>query len=1468
MAKRNKIYIDVVIDDKGTTKKVALSQKQLADAAQSAGVQVGTVDRRLKGAAQASSNSTKNFSKMAQGISGGLVPAYATLAAQLFAISAAFQFLKDAGNLQTLQAGQTAYAATTGVAMRTLTNDIIAATDAQISFQDASSASAIGVAAGLSADQLTRLGAAAKSTSIILGRDVTDSFNRLIRGVTKAEPELLDELGIILRLETAFDNYKKQMGITSGELTSFQRSQAVTNEVLEQAESKFGRILEITQVAPNNFNKLGKAFDDILITVKGFAAAVAGPFADVLIKSPTLAGAALALLVAGPLKAAIPGLQNLTEKTRDLAKASKESFSKARLELEQYSKAAKTAKLLDRGEAGEYKKLAAGDAAGALSAKNISMRGKNNPFKALSKDSKDITNQMVDDMQIAATKHKAIMKRMTEEERMAFRMMLEDIKIANNVATGQVSGRWVQTGKTMSLTFKYIEVQWKATMAKIRTAAAFTAFAVSKVFSILGWIGIIYTLYEVAKSFFTVKKAAEKVSGELQLQQKRLASLVQDYEDFAAVQKVLTEEGGSVLETYKAFGQFIGSTGTKDLETYGGAVKGSLEQFTVASAEAKKNLAEINDTMERGITIGDAFAGITPVGAAMLGVKVYDLVNAYAKQDTAQKRAGESLDEFIRRTGDKGLADYVKVLQMQKDAWDGQTDALIKSSAAGQKYMEFVKQVLDGKFNPANAADMEKTRKQFVEIGAAAAQTRNLLSDSSDKFTSLQNKLAPTTEADAFLSTVVATREVLAIIKKDNIEGYNSLKEQTDELERQFGIVTRITQRESEAAMAAASRQATFAKQNITATAFEKSILSSNLKKADLQDKINEKTAYNEQLLALTNKTYEELGSSQQEAINIRNSEIEQLKAQIKLEDVKIDQLVQQNRLKEISKQFSLDQIVAQTEFLALTKDMDDTQRDVANIEEQRRKNIDKLFNLQNQINTTLKDEKGIKRTLNSTDQDTLKRLRAEIALLVAKNTLLDNETEILERNNKLRRIAHKQAVDDIIFSTRSKRIQAGLTEGQKRRVEILLEQEKLERTIRNYETEIAELNTAINENKTNSLTSDQESLDIARAKRAEAELELGIILRTQEAFEQYRTAVAQGFESGLQEAINNLITGAESSFKDSLLGLIDGIVKSVANKVSETITDNIIDAIARTTIGSKIFKGMTLTDDIAKGHKQGAEVAKKKIEDAGVSVADKLDTSFRDGAVTLAEAISAACQACKKDEVPGGGPGGVSEQDIRSLFEKSNGGGSSKPDESIVERKNYTKKEEREQNNSDAMTDFATTVSNMVDKIVGAVKSFGSMLFKFVSSIGSVFQKFISILVSSVSQVGSVGGSALSSVISAGMSLFTGGGPVPMANGGIVSKPTYALIGEGRYNEAVIPMPNGKSVPVDLGNSKGVSNQNNNVTVNISMLEGEGRGQDSVTSASGQDTASLGNAIAKAVQEELQNQKRSGGILNPYGVA
>ena len=94
--------------------------------------------------------------------------------------------------------------------------------------------------------------------------------------------------------------------------------------------------------------------------------------------------------------------------------------------------------------------------------------------------------------------------------------------------------------------------------------------------------------------------------------------------------------------------------------------------------------------------------------------------------------------------------------------------------------------------------------------------------------------------------------------------------------------------------------------------------------------------------------------------------------------------------------------------------------------------------------------------------------------------------------------------------------------------------------------------------------------------------------------------------------------------------------------------------------------------------------------------------------------------------------------------------------------------------------------------------------------------------------------------------------------SGGIATEPTY-LVGEGRYNEAVVPLPDGRSIPVQM---KG-GGSNVGVNVNVSS---DGQTTSALESDQGQQAANLGRAISVAVTEEIYNQKRPGGALSPYG--
>ncbi len=343
MAKSKQVFIEVIVDDKGTTKKLAVDANKLEKALVGQNKQTKDTDRALRGAANMSSNTTKNFSKMTQGITGGIVPAYAELAARVFAVTAAFRFLQEAADTRNLIQGQQQFGALMGTNYAGITKALQDATAGQLRFTEAAQATAIGTAAGLTKDQLTGLATAAKNVSFALGRDLTDSFNRLIRGVTKAEPELLDELGIILRLEPATKEYAAQIGKAAKDLSAFERSQAVANFVLDEAERKFekiGRVMDKDAFAVAQF---GKAFDDVLNTLKVSIATGLTPVLQFLSNNITALLSLFAVLALPLVRTVFPVFDDFGKKAAESAKSAKAFADSAQADFDRL--AAKTAVL-------------------------------------------------------------------------------------------------------------------------------------------------------------------------------------------------------------------------------------------------------------------------------------------------------------------------------------------------------------------------------------------------------------------------------------------------------------------------------------------------------------------------------------------------------------------------------------------------------------------------------------------------------------------------------------------------------------------------------------------------------------------------------------------------------------------------------------------------------------------------------------------------------------------------------------------------------------------------------------------------------------------------------------------------------------------------------------------------------------------------------------------------------------------
>jgi hypothetical protein len=173
---------------------------------------------------------------------------------------------------------------------------------------------------------------------------------------------------------------------------------------------------------------------------------------------------------------------------------------------------------------------------------------------------------------------------------------------------------------------------------------------------------------------------------------------------------------------------------------------------------------------------------------------------------------------------------------------------------------------------------------------------------------------------------------------------------------------------------------------------------------------------------------------------------------------------------------------------------------------------------------------------------------------------------------------------------------------------------------------------------------------------------------------------------------------------------------------------------------------------------------------------------------------------------------------------------------------------------NTTAFSDLATGTENL---LTGAVDDIISGQKINTQALGMSFSKM---LIGSFFGSMSGGGSIMDLLFGANGGIAAGGFKA-FAKGGLVTKPTLGLVGEGKYNEAVVPLPDGRSIPI----SGATGNTENNVTVNVTIDSDGNADSDTKSGMDGDSAKQLGYMISQAVQAELVDQKRPGGLLSQY---
>jgi len=1360
------VKVNIIVDDDGTMRLTEKSAQKLGKSINSVGVAAATADRRLKGTAQASSNTTKNFSKMAQGITGGLVPAYATLAANIFAITAAFGFFKRAADVSILTESQQQYAASTGVGLRRVAEGLQEASGGMLTFQKASEAAAIGVAKGFSAQQLESLADGARKASAALGRDFEDSFDRLVRGVSKAEPELLDELGITLRLENATRRYSQAIGKAAKDLNTYEKSQAVLVEVQRQLDEQFANF----NPRANPFVKLQVTFDRLIkILQKGLLPA-AESVAEVLNESPTTALLTFGALGLSIAKSALP-IEGWKQDFADWGAATTTALANTEAQLEAVRQAS-----LDAADASRILKMegeaAAKDAGQLLAGQTDSKFAQRLAggeklelidVKRFDKDLARVEAQIIKNGQVI----KGVYKGASLEAVVAMRQALAQIVLANQQAAVKTQTIWEKTFLLMKRRFLEVKSIAIGVAKSIGGAFAFVGKQVGRVIRLVSFVGI----FSLATELF----------GEM-----------------------TTKLRGWIQSIFEFF-----DTGNTYIATLVGLINNLIVGFLQGISTVLSVLPIVGDAAGR-------FADI-------LGESYFN-IEQLAKGNI-------TLGESFAQTGiSKNLLEKEKMVAVDKEA----TLAAQRLQSEIESYttaLEELGRVLDSGTALQRANAM--TTLNTSSIIRKAEATANKEGANREEILENLKKLYPDMAKQAALAGVVINRG----IEPQTLEEFFALKYAFEGIEAVAGSAVGGVEAFKNANESLVQTLGNFkgGADNFIAVklaiqALDRETENVNKKLSLFQGDLVDTAKEIKQRTGLTTVEIERLAVNidilEDKVRNVKEAETALQKARLKT-----------NKLVGKAKEIYDDQLRLIEEDIALRK----------------------LDNDITQTGLSLQIEKNpiIRAGLALQQQDQLRLLEVQKQRVAA----IKEEIDQFSKLNKV--------IGESLLSNLSSAIQSYI-QGTKSFKESLIDFTRgVAQAIADFISQLLALSIL------KALL--PEKLEIALGLKPDpaAYKEVGKAIGD----EMTRPEQTDKYKKAVEEPLKRQAKAIKDSSEDLNSSLMDTF-----SKASKMLHQAITDACK-----SCKCTGESSSSSSGETAQILASVVKAVASPSGQTGENPIGGTFNPegtprnmtygqfiGTEAFGELKPMPYEGMDNNTLalgadPLGMQGSLSEQISRGIIDASAQKSSGPNVKDVLSKDSFILPSDGKQSGG-FLSKIKDIFGSFKDKMGELFSGEGTFLSKLGGIFKGLFDKIGGFFSNLFGGGGVGGGGGIFSTILKGIMGFFGfamGGIAPggfraYANGGIVNRPTLGLIGEGRMNEAVVPLPDGKSIPIE-GNLGGGA-QTNNVNVSVSV-NNEGKANTTVEQDS-QAGANLGRIIAAVVQEELQNQKRPGGILSPYGAS
>jgi hypothetical protein len=212
--------------------------------------------------------SAKGFESQVEKTSKQMINFQKTLlkvGAAIIAVKQGFDFAEQAAKFDQAEQAFANVATSFGANSKQMIDDLKAMSGETLSTAEIMQSAGNAMILGIPADRLSKMMEIARASARITGQSVQKSFEDIAIGVGRGSKMILDNLGILIDVDKANQDYARSLGKTTKELTDAERKTAFLNATMKAGQGIIDRVGVRTLTTAEAFEKFKATLADLQI---------------------------------------------------------------------------------------------------------------------------------------------------------------------------------------------------------------------------------------------------------------------------------------------------------------------------------------------------------------------------------------------------------------------------------------------------------------------------------------------------------------------------------------------------------------------------------------------------------------------------------------------------------------------------------------------------------------------------------------------------------------------------------------------------------------------------------------------------------------------------------------------------------------------------------------------------------------------------------------------------------------------------------------------------------------------------------------------------------------------------------------------------------------------------------------------------------------------------------------------------